>query len=44
MFSLYMEFVNYFSNALSEIIQMIKAKDQLTKADAIQKNEKSILA
>lgn len=44
MFGLYVEFIKYFSNALNEIIQMIKSKDQLARTDLIQKNEKNILA
>lgn len=44
MFGLFVEYIKYFSNALNEIVQMIKAKDQLARTDLIQKNEKNILA
>jgi hypothetical protein len=44
MFGLFVEYIKYFSNAINEIVQMIKAKDQLARTDLIQKNEKNILA
>ena len=40
MFGLFVEYIKYFSNAINEIVQMIKAKDQLARTDLIQKNEK----
>lgn len=33
MFGLYVEFIKYFSNAICEIILMIKTKDQLQRYD-----------